>query len=669
MLSPGFVGGYLLDRLDQEDQATQSFCHPTSRASQVPGVSMCGLAGLLRLDGGPADTETARRMGEAVRHRGPDAAGTWAEGPIALAHRRLAVRDLTPSSAQPFESACGRVVVVYNGEIYNDADIADRLARETGFQRRGTSDTEIIPAAYLAWGLEAIAELNGIFAFALWDRQLRRLVLARDHLGTKPLYVRREMNRWTFGSEIKALLAAGGPRPAFDPRGVSELLAMGAPGPDRTALADVRQVQPGAVLVWENGVVEERRYWQPSRTPAWRDLGEAAEEVAATLKLIVRDQLVSDVPIGALQSGGVDSSLITYALPREQEAPLFCVRFPEASHDESELALRSAHGAGRQLTLVDLGGLEQTRSDFLACAMAVDGQLGDASLLATYQISRAIRSRVVVALSGDGADELFGGYPTYRATTFAARIKPFIAPPLARLAASAARRAAGVSLQRLTKGEIAARFLEGLAAPVPHALWRHYLVPGGRRSLYGPALTGEISGDPFSQYADAFLAASGDPADRGLVADQAYYLPADMLIKVDRASMAHSLEVRLPFLDVRLVALAASLDKRLFFGDEGAETKLVLRRALAILGAPPDVTGGVKKGFNVPINMLLRGALKPLANRFLKHEPDVFGRLIDADGVRALWCDHAAGRVDARFLIWTLLTLGVWMEATGLTAT
>lgn len=624
---------------------------------------MCGIAGFLNLDRAPASAAIAQKMADRLAHRGPDADGVWTEGPLALAHRRLAIRELSPGGAQPFASECGRIVVVYNGEIYNDRAISDRLARATGFRRRTTADTEIIPAAYLAWGLDAFAMFEGMFAIGLWDRRERTLVLARDAVGIKPLYIAETPCQLAFASEVKAFNPIQSSGFTLSPSDLSHLLAQGYIAPDRSLVLGVRQVPPGSMFIHRDGVSEERKFWSPRRHARITSMSDAVVRLTETLKQVVDDQLVSDVPIGSLQSSGIDSSLVTMCLPRQREVPLFSVSFPERSHDESSGVAALAKAAGRNVAWIRLSDSAETAEDFVSCALAVDGQLGDSSALAFYQLAREVRRHVKVVLSGDGGDEFFGGYPTYRASSLAASSLGGILPSrLFAMLATGMRRAARVSEGRLTIQERIYRLLYGLSQPIPHVVWRHYLANDERDALYGPVLLDELHRDPFSGYAKAFHSSSGNVTDRAMLADQSYYLPGDMLVKADRISMAHGLEVRVPLLDRRIMDFAAELDPKLFFGADGRATKQVLRATLRTLMAPEIIASARKRGFNVPMNLLLRGALRPMAEHYLTTNADIFRPFLRADTVRLFWRQHASGSIDRKYLLWTLLTLAVWLD-------
>jgi asparagine synthase (glutamine-hydrolysing) len=625
---------------------------------------MCGIAGLLRTDGRDADLTLVQRMTRRIAHRGPDGEAYWNDGPIALGHRRLAIRELGPEGDQPFHGVDGSVVM-FNGELYNDKEIAAELGREIGFQRRTTCDTEVIPAAYAAWGLEAFNRIEGIFAIALWDRRRKRLVLARDGIGTKPLYIAESPGQLAFASEVKALLVDPATSRTMSAPDLAHMLAMGYPPPDRTLLEGVRQLSPGTILTIDADGMEEHQFWRPTRGPfPHRDPDEAAEAFLEVFARVVDEQLVSDVPVGVLQSGGIDSSLVSLSLPRDRDVPLFSVRFSEASHDESALAQSLARSGGREIVWVDLPMGADAEADLKAVVDAVDGQLADSSALAVYRLSGVVRRHVTVALSGDGGDEFFGGYPTYRATKLAHAVGGLMPSAVWMQLAQGLHGASGVSEARIPLQEKAYRFAAGLAQAEPHTAWRHYLPRWKQRQVYGPALSGLAGADPFTGYAQAYASANGDVIDRAMLADQRYYLPSDMLVKVDRASMANSLEVRVPFLDRRVMDLAGQIHNTALI--KGSETKRTLRRALRKLGGPADVAGTKKQGFNIPMNRLLRTDLRALADRLLDREADVLAPYISPDGARKLWRDHREGRQDEKYALWTLLTVALWREKEGL---
>jgi asparagine synthase (glutamine-hydrolysing) len=625
---------------------------------------VCGIVGIYHRDGRPIDAAVLARMTEALAHRGPDDSGIWTEAGTGFGHRRLSIRDLSPTGAQPFHSACGRIVVTYNGEIYNDDALARDLARDGGFVRRTRCDTEILPAGWMAWGTGLFERLEGIYALAIWDRETQELVLARDGIGVKPLYVADDGVTVRFGSEVKALISDHDLRTRIAPAAVAELLAAGHVAPVRSMLADVTQLAPGTVRVIGAGGVKDHRFWKPARRAQIRSMADARDAFVGLFRQVVSDQLISDVPVAVLQSGGIDSSLISLVLPDHADVGLYNVRFRQAAFDESKSAAELAAAAGRSVTFLDLDTSDAAQ-DFQAVVRAVDGGLADSSALATYRLSRRVRAAAKVALSGDGSDEFFGGYPTYRASAAAPWLRRLLPSPawsgLAHLLAGIG----GFSGSRVGRAETLARMCFGLSLTVPHSGWRTYLYPWDRDLVYGPELRRLGDHNPLATYAGAFSGAKGDDWNKGLLADENHYLPADMLMKLDRTSMAHGLEVRVPFVDRRIMEFAGQLDRKLLATMNG-QTKRVLREAARQLGAPPTVTQASKRGFNVPMNDLLAEGLRPLADRMLDKEADILTPYCAADGVRRIWRDHRDGKTDRRFAIWSLLTLAVWREQTGL---
>jgi asparagine synthase (glutamine-hydrolysing) len=448
---------------------------------------VCGIVGIYYRDGRPVDTVVLGRMTDVLAHRGPDDRGIWGEPGIGFGHRRLSIRDLSPAAAQPFHSACGRVVVTYNGEIYNDGALAAELERKHGFIRRTSCDTEILPAGWIAWGCGLFDRLEGIYALALWDRIRKQLVLARDGIGVKPLYIADAGVSVRFGSEVKALLADAALPREIAAADIASLLATGYVGPQRSLLAGIEQLAPGTVRVVDLSGSTDLRFWSPQRRPSVRSLDEARDAFVARFREVVSDQLVSDVPVAVLQSGGIDSSLVSLALPASADVRLYNVRFQDRAFDESEAAGKLAAAAGRPIDFLDLE-TSDAEQDFRSVVTAVDGALADSSAFATYRLSRRIRRAATVALSGDGSDEFFGGYETYRATALATWLgRALPARVWARLAEFLAARG-GFSTSRVGTLETLARLCLGLSADVPHAGWRSYLAPWERGVLYGPEL-------------------------------------------------------------------------------------------------------------------------------------------------------------------------------------
>jgi asparagine synthase (glutamine-hydrolysing) len=604
-------------------------------------------------------------MVRALGHRGPDGEGAWAAGPIAFGHRRLAIRDLSDAARQPMQDPSGRITVTYNGEIYNYGELRREIERDTGYCFRTTSDTELLPAGYLAWGDRLFDRLEGMFAIGLWDAATKRLVLARDGVGIKPLYVHHGPDAVFFASEVKGLLADPAVPRRIAPDNLRRLLAQGYVSPTASLLQSIEQIPPGTVRTIDMNGTRDRRFWQPHREPDIRNLADAVEGFVVLFRAVAESMLVGDVPVGLLQSGGIDSSLVAFSL-RSHQLPSFTATFREQTHDESELALQVSCVAGHTPHLISVEEQTNPVADFIAIARQFDGQLADSSGYAVYVLSRAIRQHVPVVLSGDGADEFFGGYTTYRASRLAAAISVILPAALAGAVGSQLLATGGLDERRLPPRELLGRFLAGLAAPQGHhAEWRRLSPRSMLLELFGPDLRELDSQDELSHYRAALTSGTGALVDRCLLADQRYYLPADMLMKVDAMSMAHGLEVRLPFLDRRIMDFAARLDVRLLCPLRGPD-KLVLRRALERIGGPQTVVRAPKRGFNVPVASLLRGPLRSLGDECLARDVTLPPSLLDPGAVRRAWRAHRDRERNAAYLIWALLSLAVWCKTVGI---
>lgn len=622
---------------------------------------MCGISGIWQRDGQVIDTTVLDRMTDALAHRGPDGRGTWVEQNIGLGHRRLAIRDLSELGRQPIADPSGRIMVTFNGEIYNDRELADELARDFGLIRRGHSDSEIIPLGFAAWGPALFERLEGMFAIALWDGANQRLYLARDAAGIKPLYVFENPDQICFASELKGLLAHPAVPRRVEASALSEYLALGYSAPGRCLLAGVEELPPATVRCYDLAGQSDTRYWQPRRSGEIRRLDEACEAVGETLSRVVSDMLVSDVPVGVLQSGGIDSTLIACALGK-RDFPLFTASFEGASHDESVQAGAVARLCERKHNLVPVDTGTDAPEVFREMVKACDGQLADSSAFAVLLLSRAIRSDVTVALSGDGADEFFGGYPTYRATRLAGRIAPVLPAGLLRTLGRLCLAVNGGSSARYPVNEVAGRFLLGAAhgSPQCHAAWRQLTTPEDVAALLRLA-PADVSRTGLGGYASVLLeqSAGNSATDAALLADQGFYLPGDMLQKVDRMSMASSLEIRVPFLDRRMMDLAGRIDLRLLTPRLPPD-KRVLRSLAARWGAPKGIVGAPKKGFNLPLANLLRGPLRQLGDHYLDRRADALEEMLDPTAVRRLWASHVSGKRNHGYAVWSLLVFGLW---------
>lgn len=554
----------------------------------------------------------------------------------------------------------GRVLISYNGEIYNDTALRAELARTTGWSFRSRTDTEVILAGWMAWGEALLDRIEGMYAFALWDGRRDELVLARDPVGIKPLFFAEHSGTVVFASEVKGVLPGLGFRPGWVAERLHAYMAQGYVGPSETLFDGISQVPPGTVIIFRDGARTQRRYWQPARRPEIRSLDRAVDEFAAVWKAVLPSHLVSDVPVGIIQSGGIDSSLITLAL-RDAAPLVFTAGFSEPSHDETDLARLVARSAGVEPRLITVDGERDTEKTFRAITRAADGQLADSSLYAAYLLFAEVRRHVKVGLAGDGADEFFAGYETYRASR-AARHWGWLFPrSFAGLMGKILAEMGGSDESRLSPRHRLSRFLLGLGAGgEPHCQWRRILPSFLVADMYGPALRGLIGSDPLVGYAAA-IAKAGGRTDGDLLGDQEYYLPADMLRKVDAASMAHGLEIRVPFLSRPVMDLAGRIDARVLF-PTGGPSKMPLRRVATRLGAPNAVASAPKRGFNLPLDRMLRGTLASLGGRLLDREADALSPWFNPDAVRRRWREHRDRRGSWGYVLWALLTLAVWRE-------
>lgn len=622
---------------------------------------MCGIAGCFHRNGQPADSRDLVQMSDALLHRGPDASGVWVEGSIGLAHRRLAIRDLSSAGRQPMSDPSNRVTVTYNGEIYNDRELRAELERNFGFKFRTRCDTEILPFAYLAWGQEMVDRIEGIYAFGLWDRDHELLMLARDPIGVKPLLFSETPNLVLFASEVKGILACERTTATLNPESLHTFFAAGHAGTASSLLTNIEQVPPGSTVVFSRGQRRSRQFWKPLRTGEMVDREAALAEVHRSLVGVVESQLTSDVPLSVLQSGGIDSSLISLAVGRRHvETSLFTASFDEPSHDETAAARDVANAAGLPHRIVPIDVSGDLEGSFRSVVHHFDGQCADTGALAFYLLSEAVRRHSTVVLSGDGGDEFFCGYETYAATQFAESVRRVTPAALARSIGRFAYDLNPGDEGRLPTASVAARFGLGLGygGSRPHLQWRRLLPAFLARDIYGHGMDGLATSSPYGEYAAYYDAAPGRVLDRAMVADQRFHLQS-VLAKVDAMSMAHSLEVRVPLLDRRLMNVAGKLNLDLLHPRRGSP-KQILRLLAERLGAPRNVTAARKKGFNVPISRLLRKDLLPLADAVLDRDADVLSPYLRPDGVRRLWRDHRDRRANHAYALWPILTLATW---------
>jgi asparagine synthase (glutamine-hydrolysing) len=622
---------------------------------------MCGIAGQAALDPRrPLDAGPVRGMLRCLAHRGPDDEGVFEAPGVVLGHRRLSVIDIE-GGHQPLFGEDERTVVVCNGEIYNYRELRREL-EAAGHRFRTKSDTEVAAFAYDAWGLDFLDRLDGMYALALWDGARRRLVLARDRMGEKPLYWAVADGQLVFGSELTALMAHPGVEPGIDPASLSAYLAHEYVPAPRTILRAVSKLEPGHVLVLEDGQIDVRAYWRLDPRPAANvpPYPAAVEQLRHLLEVSVRSRLVSDVPLGIFLSGGLDSSAIAAFAARAGPVETFSICFEESSFDESGSAREVADRLGSRHHERVVRGSEMP--DLVpGLAQMLDEPLGDASILPTAVVSKFARERVTVALGGDGGDELFAGYPMHRAHRVARWTRAVPSPVHKAMHALAGLMP--VSHQNFSAGFKLRSFLRGSGSPAPdnHALWMSSFSPSEQRTLLTPeAYEAAQPESTFASFRQTWAASEGAPLlARAAHLDALTYLPNDILTKVDRASMAFGLELRAPFLARDVVEFAFSLPDS--YRMRGLTGKRILRDALRGV-VPPSVFERPKKGFGMPVAMWLMGPLRPLAEEMLS--PDRLRQTgwFRTDAVARLLREHHEGRADHRKPLWTLLVLELWRE-------
>jgi asparagine synthase (glutamine-hydrolysing) len=600
---------------------------------------VCGIAGLYSADGVP-NPQLVDAMRAAIVHRGPDEGSTDAFGPCVLGHQRLRVIDLE-TGYQPVTNETGDVVAVFNGEAYNFGALRDELA---GHEIRGTGDTPVLPHLYEKSGPAFVEQLHGMFVLALWDSARERLVLARDRLGKKPLlWTRLPDGTLAFASELKALLRLPGVSRDVDLEAIDAYLALQYVPGDQTALRSVHKLPPGHVLVAERGGVRVERYWRPEPAEPSTSDDEWLERVRATVAEAVRKRLVADVPLGALLSGGIDSSIVVALMAQASSQPVrtFTVGFSDERYDERAYARAVAERYGTVHEELELE--EDIAATLPRLAAAYDEPLGDEAAFPTFLIAEQARRHVTVALGGDGGDEAFAGYERYIAHRLAGRVPGVVA----RAGAGAVRVLPGARGEPRSPLFRAARLLDAAAAPASDRYTRLMEVfpLELRRELWAePGAAREVRLDPLG------------PGITGLqLLDIDTYLPGDLLLKADIASMAHSLELRSPFLDHEVVTLGLALPDSL--KTSGREGKVALRRAFAG-DLPPEVAARGKAGFGVPLGRWFREDLRQVADDLLTTNRGWFRQ----ETVQRLLSDHRSGRADHGHRLWCLLMLELWVR-------
>jgi asparagine synthase (glutamine-hydrolysing) len=623
---------------------------------------MCGITGFINAGGGPVDRGLLERMNAAIAHRGPDEDGFFIKEHVGLAMRRLAIIDLA-GGQQPIYNEDRTKSIVFNGEIYNYQSLRDGLIAR-GHKLYTKSDTEVVVHLYDEFGVECLQHLRGMFALAIWDETEKSLFLARDRVGKKPLLYSHQRNGdLIFGSEFTAVLAHPSISREVDHEAIDSYLSyLCVPAP-RTAFKQIRKLEPGHWLKWRAGAIETKRYWQPDFSKKIKITEpEAIEETTRLLRESTKLRMISEVPLGAFLSGGVDSSTVVALMAQESSRPVktFSIGFEEQDFSELKYAKRVAEHVGAEYNefIVRPNAL-----DVIPTLVEHYGEpYSDSSAVPTYYVSKETRKHVTVALNGDGGDESFAGYERYAAMRIAesyARVpsllrKALVEAPVGLLPTSELRR---------SRVRDAKRFFTAANLPRTERYfrWTSTFNRDAKRDLYTKEFERLIAGvDAVTPLREWFDTANGtDILDATMLTDQMTYLPNDLLVKVDIASMANSLEARSPFLDHNVIEFAASLPAGLKM--RGFETKSLLKKVAARL-VPKDVIYRRKMGFGVPVGKWFRSEMKDFVRGVLLSEKSLRRGVIRPDALERYVTEHIDGKRDHSFQLWTLLMLELWFQ-------
>lgn len=621
---------------------------------------MCGICGFISASvGGPSSRDRILKdMCDVIRHRGPDDEGFFLDDNAALGMRRLSIIDLE-TGQQPVSNEDGTIWLVFNGEIYNYQQLHAELLKK-GHVFTSKSDTEVIVHAYEEYGEQCAEIFNGMFAFAIWDTLKQKLYIARDHLGIKPIYYWASEEQFAFGSELKAIVRFPGVPRNIDLAAIDQFLTLEYIPTPKTIYKGVHKLPAGHFLVWQSGGLKVKKYWDIPIKDFHGDEQGCAEALEELLSDSVRMQLMSDVPLGAFLSGGIDSSSVVAFMSQASNDPVktFSIGFGDETYNELPYARRVAQHFNtdhyEEFLQPDIADLAERLVSHL------DEPFGDFSIFPTYLVSEVARRHVKVVLSGDGGDELFGGYDTYVAQDmdkYYRKLPAFLRqkylPDMISI----------VPPQPAKKGIInkTKRFIEGAALPtvLQHTRWMMFLSKEEKDAIYTPGMLASLNGDSAEELIEGYFrgAVHSDPLSQQQYVDIKTYLVDDILTKVDRMSMAVSLEARVPLLDYRIVELAVNLPARmkLYKG----ETKRILRRVMANR-LPAEVLNKPKQGFSIPLKNWLRGPLKPMMIDLLSETCIRQRGYFQPSTVKRLISEHLAGRANHSHRLWGLMVLEMW---------
>ena len=625
--------------------------------------NLCGIAGFTHKNWTP-DPQRIKDATATLIHRGPDQQGVFRSAACSMGATRLKIIDLAGGD-QPITDETSGVTIVFNGEIYNHLELRAEL-ESLGHRFLSHCDTETVLRAFLQWDTASFSRLRGMFAVALWTESTRRLVLARDRMGIKPLYISRRGEELFFGSELKAILIHPEIERHLSMDGLDGYLALNYVPSPWTLVEGIEKLAAGHWLEWQDGETRSASYWRlPFGTSAkWR-FESAQEELDSLLQQSTREHLLSDVPLGVWLSGGIDSSTVLHYAATQSSSRIktFSISFRGRSFDETPYIHQAVEKYGTDHTELDLNPDENLEDAIEEFAYYSDEPTADAGALPVWFLSKLSKTKTTVALSGEGADELFGGYLTYAANRFASRMRHF--PDAALRLALRGVRLWPVSDEKIGFEYKLTRFLEGSLMPPgrAHFYWNGTFSDSEKRNLIRPQLPHSL-GPAFQQLGE--LHSNGDGVSPYLWLDQKYYLPDDILTKVDRMSMAHAVEVRPPFLDHRIVEFAASLPAS--FKIQGNQQKRILKELMKDK-LPAAIRQRKKIGFDIPAHEWLRGPLLSLLTDTLRDGCREYGDIFDATVIEGALNRHLARRANVGYHLWGLLILFLWMKKWKIQAT
>ncbi len=627
---------------------------------------MCGIYGCLSIKE-KIEPEILRAMGDALRHRGPDGEGEIIQKSremwIALGHKRLSIIDLSSAAKQPMSNEDETIWITYNGEIYNFRELRAELEGK-GHHFESNSDTEVIIHLYEEMGTRCLERLKGMFAFAIWDHGEKTLFLARDRLGKKPLHYALYDGGIVFASEIKALLKAPKVGREIDVSSLNKYLTYEYVPAPNTIFKSIKKIRPGYYLLYKDGEVKEKQYWDVPLLDypiGYKTEVEYVEELREILERAVRMRLVADVPVGVFLSGGIDSSLVAALAKRSNEdIECFTIGLDERSFDESRYASKIALALSLKHHL-KIFSMREMLENLYSLPRILDEPLADASILPTYLLSKWTSEKAKVALSGDGGDELFAGYPTYQAHKLVTYYD--LLPGVLKNAVKSIASRLPVSHKNLSPDFKIKQFLKGagVSSEVRFFIWMGGLIDSEKKALLSDDLKAVLRHHNTYEDIFAYITDSGLTKDleRILYLSMKLYLQDDILVKVDRAAMANALEVRCPFLDQEFVEFACRLP--MHYKLNGLKTKYLLKKAAKGI-LPAEIINRRKKGFGIPISRWLTGDLKDFMLHYLEAGRIRRQGFFNYPYIKKLIDDHLEKKKDNRKALWTLLVFQIWYE-------